>query len=427
MVTLLRIKRALFFIATVILCFSFKTGYSQACASPGPNLVTNGNFETCTGTCATAVRLCSEFPDYSPDYSCVDCDGGGPTHAMNPGRYAITSDASVCFNANWWGAGSTGRGGGRAMIFDGNGTASQLWCQDVPVTAGLQYQFSAYLNNPWTNTTDIGSDGPEDLPSIQLTIGGNVITPLVATPTVLGGWDQLNCVYTMQASDIVAGNVQICVTMLSNGNSTGNDVLLDDITFNTVTTCPAGTCGYTGVTLPVNLLSFDAIENGNDALLDWVTTKEEALAGYVVEKSVDGIHFYELGDVKAASSNYNSIQNYQLTDNHFTRTAYYRLKIQDIDGKIYFSQIQKLIKKGDRVIISKTEDGTEVKALVNEKTDWHTMLLSIVGQELVNKTISLERGEHILLESKTHSNKGSEILRITNEAGEVVFSEVVIW
>jgi hypothetical protein len=68
-----------------------------------------------------------------------------------------------------------------------------------------------------------------------------------------------------------------------------------------------------------------------------------------------------------------------------------------------------------------------VKALVNNKTDWNIAVFSMVGQELVNKIISLEKGEHLLLNSKTHPGKGSEILRITNGGGEVVFSGVIIW
>ncbi len=423
---IITVKRVLLII-TVFLCFNLRIGYSQACSSPGANLVTNGNFEACTGTCATDVRLNTEFPDYSPSYSTVDCNGGGPTHQMAAGRYSITRDASDCFNTNWWGAGVTGRGGSYAMLVDGNGTASQLWCQTVPVTAGLRYQFIAFLNNPWTNTVDVGSDGPEDLPSIQLTIGGHTITPLVATPTVLGGWDELNCVYTMQASDISGGTTQICINMLSTGSSTGNDILIDDISFTTVSTCPAGTCGYTGVTLPANLLFFEARESGYDALINWSSTWEDKLSGYVVEKSTDGIHFYELGKVDAIAPNYNAVQNYQLKDDHFTKTTYYRLRIEDLDGKTYYSQIKKLIKKGDKVIIVRTETGVEIKALVNDEAEWHMTLYSAVGQELVNKTLLMEKGEHLLMSSGAQSNRGSEILRITDNEGEVIFSELILW
>jgi hypothetical protein len=197
--------------------------------------------------------------------------------------------------------------------------------------------------------------------------------------------------------------------------------LIDDISFTTISSCPSGTCGYTGVTLPVNLLSFEAKENGSGALLQWSATWETGLSGYIVEKSTDATHFYELGDIKASSSNYSLTQNYQFKDDHFTETAYYRLKIQDIDGKVFYSKIQNLAKNGDKVIIARMEDGIEVKALVNNKTDWNIAVFSMVGQELVNKIISLEKGEHLLLNSKTHPGKGSD------GGGEVVFSGVIIW
>jgi hypothetical protein len=210
---------------------------------------------------------------------------------MSSGRYAITSNAGLCFN-QWWGgtggggcacnAGNTAHSGSFAMLIDGNGTQSKVWCQTVAVTAGQRYQFIAWLNNPWNNPNDVGSNGPEDLPRVRLTINGNPISLLVAMPTVLGGWDQLNCVYTMQASDISGGTTQICIEMLTNGSTTGNDLLIDDISFTAVSTCPSGTCGYTGTVQPVNLLSFEVNENKYNAFLHWTTTEEDKLSGFII-------------------------------------------------------------------------------------------------------------------------------------------------
>jgi hypothetical protein len=86
-----------------------------------------------------------------------------------------------------------------------------------------------------------------------------------------------------------------------------------------------------------------------------------------------------------------------------------------------------MVKKDNRVIVSKTEDGIEVKALASNKADWYVTLYSMVGQELINKTISLEEGENLLLNSEMHPGSGSEILRITNELGEIIYSSVIIW
>jgi hypothetical protein len=422
------LKAKIYTTVTVLSCFSFNNSYSQACTGSNSELVTNGGFELCTGTCDVTTEgtvLTTDYTNYS-GYSASDCDGGGPGHAFNSGKYAIVSDASACYFGFWGGqstpAGNSVHNGNYAMLIDGDGTILNAWCQSVPVTATKQYQFTAYLNNPWNTVESATNSDAQNIPNVRFTIGGVPVSTLVATPTVNGGWDQLNCVTTATTT----GNVNICIEILLDATGGGNDLLIDDISFKEVATCPSGTCGYQGVT-PVNLVSFEAKENGCDALLQWSATMETRLSGYVVEKSTDAIHFYELGEVKALSLNSSLIQNYQLKDNHFTEVAYYRLKIQDIDGKFYYSQIQNLVKNGDKVIISRVEDGIEVKALVNKETDWHMAFFSMVGQELVNKIISLEKGEHLLLNSKTHQGKGSEILRITTGSGEVVFSGVIVW
>ena len=423
---------SIIFSTTILLFLSSIQGYTQACTSAGANLVTNGSFESCTGTCTTTpTRLDTEFPDYSPDYSTVDCNGGGPTHAMGGGKYAITSNAGNCFSGWWGGLGSsasnTAHGGSYAMLIDGSGASTtDAWCQNVSVTAGTKYQFIAWLNNPWNNNTDVGSNGPEDLPSIRLTINGNPISSLVATPTVFGGWDALNCVYTMQASDISGGTTQICIQFLSNGSTTGNDLLIDDISFTSISSCPSGTCGYTGVTLPVNLLSFEAKEVDSKVLVQWTTTSEENVSEFFIEKSTDGTNFVSLGSLKAIAPYYSATQNYQFYDDHFSKSAYYRLKTADIDGKTYLSNIEIVKKTGDRVILIRTTSGElEVKAIVSAGVNWQMGLYTLLGQEIKNKIVTLNEGENILL--KSAGNENPQILRVTSEEGEVIFSEVIVW
>ena len=95
-------------------------------------------------------------------------------------------------------------------------------------------------------------------------------------------------------------------------------------------------------TLPLTLLNFSAALNGKAAQLQWTTTTEINTKNFIVQRSVDGIHFSSIGTVNAAG---NSTQktSYKFDDasalNAGANKLYYRLQMVDKDGKFTFSKI----------------------------------------------------------------------------------------
>lgn len=91
--------------------------------------------------------------------------------------------------------------------------------------------------------------------------------------------------------------------------------------------------------LPLTLLQFQAENNGNDVQLNWQTSQEENTTSFAVERSADGKTFTTIGTVKAVN-NASFKNNYALTDAQpLNGTAYYRLKMIDIDGRFTYSQM----------------------------------------------------------------------------------------
>lgn len=94
--------------------------------------------------------------------------------------------------------------------------------------------------------------------------------------------------------------------------------------------------------LPVKLVAFTAIASGNNSLLNWTTASELNNDRFEVERSIDGINFTYVGEVKGAG-NSTSILNYQFIDTRVselsTKQVYYRLKQVDFDGTIDYSNI----------------------------------------------------------------------------------------
>lgn len=93
-------------------------------------------------------------------------------------------------------------------------------------------------------------------------------------------------------------------------------------------------------TLPIVLNAFNATLQHENVTLDWSTQQEQNSSHFVIERSINGIEFADIGRVNAAGTS-NSLRNYQFVDKPFlTGTLYYRIKEVDVDGKLLFSPIR---------------------------------------------------------------------------------------
>jgi hypothetical protein len=97
------------------------------------------------------------------------------------------------------------------------------------------------------------------------------------------------------------------------------------------------------VVLPAMVKQFDGYYSNGKNELNWQTETEVNTGHFIVERSIDGSHFTEIGNVPAKGLT-NSLYNYyQLTDallnaqnvNRF----FYRLKIVDKDGSYKYSKL----------------------------------------------------------------------------------------
>ncbi|MCC6385419.1 MAG: hypothetical protein LC117_07780 [Bacteroidia bacterium] len=78
--------------------------------------------------------------------------------------------------------------------------------------------------------------------------------------------------------------------------------------------------------MPIHLLSFEAKAENDYVMVRWFTAKEIETDTFVIERSLNGIDYEEIGRVQAAG-NSNSLKAYALVDRNpvLDRPAYYRL------------------------------------------------------------------------------------------------------
>jgi hypothetical protein len=94
--------------------------------------------------------------------------------------------------------------------------------------------------------------------------------------------------------------------------------------------------------LPVRLLSFSGERKNNAVKLTWRVSQEINCDGYQIEKSEDGNTFVSIGFIKsqALGGNSTSSMDYVFSDDAANKNnLYYRLKINDLDGRFQYSKV----------------------------------------------------------------------------------------
>ena len=108
-------------------------------------------------------------------------------------------------------------------------------------------------------------------------------------------------------------------------------------TGTTFVAAPIGTCS----TLPVTLLSFDAILNNQGfGLLTWSSDLEYDMKDYEVQKSTDQINWQSIGKIDPL--NLSRVHSYQFNAGLLGQLTYFRLKMEDIDGSFTHSPVRSL-------------------------------------------------------------------------------------
>lgn len=91
--------------------------------------------------------------------------------------------------------------------------------------------------------------------------------------------------------------------------------------------------------LPLQLLSFTAQRQSNNALLSWHTAQMQNVKGFEVERSSDGVSFTAIGFVTATTANAYTFNDLLNGNGKY----FYRLRMVDNDGKFSYSDVRLII------------------------------------------------------------------------------------
>ena len=174
------------------------------------------------------------------------------------------------------------------------------------------------------------------------------------------------------------------------------------------------------VNLPLSLLSFTgSLQNNSIALLNWKTTNEINTSRFLVERSIDGTHFNQIGIVNA-SGNTTADVNYTFKDfdvaNQSSQNVFYRLKMVDIDAKYTYSNTVRIALPGTKGIITVSPNpaAEDIKATIVSAADCNAtwQVIDNAGRLVMQNTVLLKKGDNDLKINLQGIPSGSYYLKI---------------
>ena len=306
---------------------------------------------------------------------------GGGAETTDPG--CISSASSICNDygyANeqtlnvWW-----------------NGLNTEVEA-DIVVPTSLQVSVNVE-DNPGATC---GPDGIVVMLDAQAT---NVNT-IEWTTSGTGYFDDPNLVtpiYYASSQDSIAGTVTLTLS----------GAACPDVTDFTIVDFEDELCS-----LPISLSSFnahvyDANKHCDGIEIAWTTQTEENTDYFILERSVNGMDFTEIGRVLAAGNSL-AIQEYTILDSNVGSKNYYRLTVVDLDGSqsefglgyvVYTDCFRDVDVNNISDIFPNpvvNDVLSSLKINLNESADVHINVVDIHGRLVTSIPQSLAQGENIV-------------------------------
>jgi hypothetical protein len=271
-------------------------------------------------------------------------------------------------------------------------TAAVSTSLNMPTGATAGYE--RWSNDWYLNKTDINTNGGNVQLFFDFSDYGVAGVPVTASNYQL--WGRAN----------TASNFTVVPT-------TGVSISGDRVVF-TLNATSLGTTGYYTIgtvdyqnsPLPIELLSFMAVPDGDKVDVAWETITETNNAYFTIEKSKDGINFTKVIDVPGAGNSTN-YKNYAEVDYQpYEGTSYYRLKQTDKNGAYkYFTMVpvnftaQKNITVYPNPITNTTNFNVKVNGYPNQQVI--VVLRDVQGREFVSKVLLTVEGNEVFMVEET--------------------------
>ena len=295
-----------------------------------------------------------------------------------------------------------------AQLFNGNSFSAgagtyTVYPATVDTLSGVHYWSISRTNASavYQPTLDLGTNTQ----TVQLFFGpndgvytGNLLT-VCKTYTNTTGW-----------VDIGKGTSSI-------GTATNTTAQAGSVTSSTVGPTPFNSFSYftlgrtlgTGKNpLPIELLSFSAIPDGEKVDIKWETVTETNNAYFTIEKSRDGVNFDKVIDVPGAGNSTKYLDYAETDYQPYAGTSYYRLKQTDENGNFKHFPIVPVNFASQKNIVmypNPIDNTNNLTIGVNgyKNQEVVVVLRDIQGREFLSKVLLSEENNQLFVVDETRS------------------------
>jgi len=166
--------------------------------------------------------------------------------------------------------------------------------------------------------------------------------------------------------------------------------------------------------LPVEFLFFNGESTPDRNKLFWATASETNNDYFVVERSADGVNFYEIGRVDGAG-NSTQRRDYKLDDlNPISGIGYYRIKQVDFNGQSSYSDMITLtFQRGNMSVQAirpnPTAGDVSIDFAATKDTEIHIVIMDVTGRIVVDEMRKVQEGVNVIT---TGINEGAGVYTI---------------
>lgn len=154
-------------------------------------------------------------------------------------------------------------------------------------------------------------------------------------------------------------------------------------------------CDYVDGVLPLTLVKFDGYTTErNTNILEWVTASEANTAWIILERSLDASS-WDLVERLPAQGWSSEMHQYSAEDANPYALTYYRLRIVDLDGAEYFSNVIALERNtlsGVTVSPVPADEEVMIRFDAAETGELSLSIIDVLGQEISKETIPINIG-----------------------------------
>jgi hypothetical protein len=256
---------------------------------------------------------------------------------------------------------------------------------------------------------------------------------LVASASVTLFWNDSARSYITDCADLVVAHYDGNVWE-NFGQDNCNFGFTGSIRANNITTFSPFTFGSTVFAenpLPVELLEFNAVYNGNYVELNWKTASELNNDFFEVQKAASNLKFEKIGIVNGNGYS-NEIIEYQFIDHEILSGAsYYRLKQVDYDGGHEYSKVASIYVENPstQTLVFPNPNNTGHFRLISE-CDCELIEISVSdlsGQRVLNKSVDIEYPGQFAIDFSLPGYIKAGMYILTVESDEGRFTEKILF